>query len=381
MVTCDMFVFIDESGNTGPNLFDCEQPIFYSVAVISKRDLDVDYAPEFSRLANSCGAPTLHAAELGVAGLEKVLPEIQRLIKRDTIRFFIGEINKRDLVLTKLTDTILDSHENRAVPWHIYNVRMLRLLNVFKLSVVVDESNLMMFWDALMEISPVRAQQKFVDSLRSMETNIGKIPDARSRQIIGDAIRWAIDHPEAISVYSIKPVRLGHLPHLVAFTPALHAIQRQSEYWSRPVTEIRHHQESLVADALRKRHELLSRAPITTLEWVDTSYPVGAVPDSKFRIVKSKDSAGVQLADIVLWLIKREREGRTIGSSGIDFLKRVRRNSEPFELSLRAMNETLQKEFIPIMKMKMPESQLAEGHRLLAEIEQRRKAAIAEYKK
>src|SRR5258706_1295238 len=304
-----MFAFIDESGNTGPNLFDPEQPVFYSVAVISKRDLDIEYAADFLRLANSCGASTLHAAELGVAGLEKVLPEIQRMVKRDTIRFFVGEINKRDLVLTKLTDTILDSHENRAVPWHIYNVRMLRLLNVFKLSVVVNKSNLMLFWDALMEVNSIRAQQKFVDSLRSMEANVCNIPDARSREVIGDSIRWAIEHPEAISVYSAKPVRLGHLPHLVVFTPALHAIQKQSEYWSSPVTEIRHDRESLVADALRKRHELLSHAPVKTIEWMDTSYPIGAAPDSKFRIVSSAQSAGVQLADIVLWLIRREGEG------------------------------------------------------------------------
>jgi NCAIR mutase (PurE)-related protein len=77
-----MFAFIDESGNTGPNLFDPEQPVFYSVAVISKRDLDVEYATEFLRLANSCGASSLHAAELGVAALEKLLPEIQRMVNR-----------------------------------------------------------------------------------------------------------------------------------------------------------------------------------------------------------------------------------------------------------------------------------------------------------
>jgi hypothetical protein len=230
-----------------------------------------------------------------------------------------------------------------------------------------------------METNSNRAQQKFLDSLRRMVANVGNIPDVRSRQIIGEAIHWAIEHPEAISVYSEKPVRLGHLPHLVVFTPALHAIQKQSEYWSVPVTEIRHDQESLVANALRKRHELLSRAPVTTIEWIDASYPVGAVPDSKFKIVSSKESAGVQLADIVLWLLRRVNEGKPTGGAGIEFLKRVRRNGEPFELSLRGMDATLKSTLLPLMRLNMPDSQLAEGKRVLAEIEERRKLAMSEY--
>jgi hypothetical protein len=104
-----------------------------------------------------------------------------------------------------------------------------------------------------------------------------------------------------------------------------------------------------------------------------TSYPIGAVPDSKFKIVSSKQSAGIQLADIVLWLIRRENEGSNIGIAGKDFLKRVRRNGEPFELSLRGMDLALKMELLPIMRMKMPEAQLADAHNLLAEIEERRK--------
>lgn len=374
-----MFAFIDESGNTGPNLFDPDQPVFYSVAVISKRDLDIDYAPEFSRLAQSCGASSLHAAELGIAALERILPEIQRMIKRDNVRFFLGEITKRDLVLTKLADTLLDAHENRAVPWHVYNVRALRLLNVVKLSVVANEPSLKGFWCALMDKNPSHAQQAFVRCLQDMQTRLHEIPDARSRQIIGDAIQWAIAQPEAISVHSQRSARLGHLPHLVVFPSVLDAIQRQSEYWHRPVEEIRHDQESLVATALKNLHMLISNAPVTKFEWIDMTIPVGGAPGSKFKIVCSRQSAGVQLADIVLWLLRREKEHGKIGQAGKDFLKRVRRNGEPFELSLRGMEASLEVELMPIMSMPMPQSQLDEGKRVLVEIEQKRKAAMMDF--
>ena len=313
--------------------------------------------------------------------MENVLPGIQRMVKRDNVRFFLGEINKRDLVLTKLTDTLLDSHENRAVPWHIYNVRTLRLLNVVKLSVVANEDSLKLFWDALMDGNPTRAQQAFIGCLQGMKTRLNKIPDARSRQIIGDAIEWAIVHPEAISVHSQRSARLGHLPHLVVFPSAMNAIQRQSEYWHLPVTEIRHDQESLVATALKNWHELISRAPVTKLEWVDMTYPIGGAPGSQFKIVSSKQSAGVQLADIVLWLLRREKEKGAIGVAGQGFLARVRRNGEPFELSLRGMEVSLAAELGPIMAMPMPQAQLDKGKNLLVEIEARRKEAVTEYER
>jgi hypothetical protein len=174
-------------------------------------------------------------------------------------------------------------------------------------------------------------------------------------------------------------MRLGHLPHLVVFPSALNAIQRQSEYWHLPVTEIRHDQESLVATALKNWHELISHSPVTKLEWVGTTYPIGGAPGSKFKIVSSKQSAGVQLADIVLWLLRREKEGGVIGMAGQTFLARVRRNGEPFELSLRGMEISLAAELGPIMAMPMPQAQLDEGKNLLVEIEARRQKAVTEY--
>ena len=106
--------------------------------------------------------------------------------------FFLGEINKRDLVLTKLACALGQPREQSSAVACLQRPHTLRLLNVVKLSVVANADSLKMFWDALMEGTPNRAQSRFVDCLRGMTPRLPQISDARSRQIIGDAIEWAI---------------------------------------------------------------------------------------------------------------------------------------------------------------------------------------------
>ena len=43
-----MFVFIDESGNSGQNMADKDSPFFYHLALLSKYNIDYEYK-SFSR--------------------------------------------------------------------------------------------------------------------------------------------------------------------------------------------------------------------------------------------------------------------------------------------------------------------------------------------
>lgn len=374
-----MYAFIDESGNTGPNMFDPAQPVFYSVAVISRFDLDSQYGPIFRRMAAEVGQDSLHANMVGHSRLDPLLPQIQKMVKRDGVRFFIGRIVKRDLVLTKLADTLFDPGENQAVPWHVYNIRFLRLLNVLKLSLVASESVLRTFWEAILNTHPADSEKLFASAVSEMIGNLGRIPDDRSRSVIGDALRWAAKHPETVTVFSSRSLRLNHLPHLVVFPPALHSIERQSKFWSRKVIEIRHDRESLVIAAVRNLHEIISQAPRTEIKWIDQTIPIGAVPDSRFKQVSSEESAGIQLGDLALWLLQQQQRQKPLSSSALSFLQRVIRNAELYELSLSGIEETLSAEFAKVSAHPFDSDSLNSATALLAEVESRRMDAMRKY--
>ncbi|MBZ0252397.1 MAG: DUF3800 domain-containing protein, partial [Candidatus Methylomirabilis sp.] len=67
-----MFVFVDESGNTGGNLFDVAQPFFTTGALITKSDFDAIYARRVFGFARALGVEILHANELGFEQIERI---------------------------------------------------------------------------------------------------------------------------------------------------------------------------------------------------------------------------------------------------------------------------------------------------------------------
>jgi hypothetical protein len=363
-----MYAYIDECGNNGWNVFDPDQPVFHSVAVIARFDINERDKALFATLAHQHGREHLHAAEMGVRRLESVVPALQREIKRDTVRFFVGKVVKRDLVLTKICDTLFDSALNPAAPWHVNNLRFMRLTMVMKLSITVTEQNLRDFWDALKETNRDRSLALTTKCLNDISGRLEVIPDARSRQIIGEAITWA----------EKQRSRISHLPNVLVFPPLLHAIQRQSDFWGKKVIRICHDRESLIESTLEEWHGHLSSAPVEDFHWFGETIPTGAVPGSEFAIGESADP-GIQLADVVLWLTKRFDENKLTAPACLEFLRRVARNSEPFEFSLRGIESQLEHEYSAMMRAPFSGVDIEAGRNLLADIEQRRQQRLKEF--
>jgi hypothetical protein len=135
MVHC----YIDESGNTGGNLFDPTQPHFYSGALIANFDFDAKHPLVMQNIARACGQEDFHANAIGLERLRPHLAGVQSLIKRENLRFYIGRVEKRHLALAKFFDVFFDPAENRAAPWHIYNSIQMRFLLLFNLNPIVSD--------------------------------------------------------------------------------------------------------------------------------------------------------------------------------------------------------------------------------------------------
>ena len=375
-----VYAYADESGNTGSNLFDSAQPNFYSAAVISDFDLDTHYKEPFDKFALSEGFVGLHAAEMGMGRLVKFLPTLEKWIKRDTIRFFVGRVVKRHLIVVKIFDTLFDPHENRAVSYHVYWCLPLRHIGVIKLNHIVTDEILRSFWGALMENDEGKSRKLFLESVLALRSRVHLVPDQRSREIFGDAFAWAESYPDEIGFHIGKRKdKLMHQPNLVAFPEMLRAIDDQAEFWKVPVKVIKHDRESQIQNLLKDWHQMLSNAGEGTFRLFQREIKIRVVSGSDFQISSSKDSAGIQLADIVLWLTKRAHEGGDIGEVARKFLARVERHSTPFELSMRA-SELNAAEGMAVVDASITSSgQLAKGRELLEKMEARRREGLKEF--
>lgn len=63
-----------------------------------------------------------------------------------------------------------------------------------------------------------QAIRVLISTCNSILENIHQLQDERSKEIIGDALTWAIENPEAITTFNTRKIdRWRHLPHIVGF--------------------------------------------------------------------------------------------------------------------------------------------------------------------
>lgn len=376
-----MFAYADETGNTGANIFDPEQPMFMTAALLTKTNFDILHSGSLRTVAGSIGEVELHANELGIERVEKCAGQLLRIIKKADARFFVSRIEKRYLATTKLVDTLFDSYENKAVPWHVYNIRPLRLMTVFKVASILEVETAKKFWSALMEPNRDRAYVLLVESLKEISGNIERLPDDRSRDLIGESITWALNNTEAIYLHtSSKATRLEHLPNIVAFSSLLEGIEKCSQLWKRPVREIVHDRQSQFQKTLRGWHELTSNAVSGVIEWtLGEKISVRRVPGSSFRISSAQESAGIQMVDTILWLYRRGLEGKPVGEDSIKFMTYVFSRAHMHDMSFEFVGNRLEQFLAELNEKPFGPEDEARGREFLRIAEERRQRAMAEY--
>ncbi len=376
MVRC----YIDESGNTGGNLIDPTQPYFYSGALIANFDCDAKHPLVMRDIAYACGQQDFHANAIGMERLRPHLSSLQSLIECENLRFYIGRVEKRHLALAKFFDVFFDPAENRAAPWHIYNSIQMRFLMLFNLNPIVSDDTREVFWAALMDGNEVSATEKFKRAIALVEAGLPRLTDERSRKIVGDALAWARDNGEAMQFFSkSKRHRIPHFPNLAAFPDMLAAFDRVAEYHHSSVKEIKHDRQCEVETVLRAWHQLIANARDGEIDVFGERLKIRAVPESSFVIASSKDSAGIQLIDLVLWVKRQQLEKRTLPNEAAAFLDRVERNAEFFDMSMAYTKKRCIELNQQILALPFGPKEESRGLAFLSKIEEGRQVSMRNY--
>ena len=157
-----MRAYIDESGNTGVNLFDPDQPYFLNVAMSSPVDFDDVFKERVARIAQVAGVDYLHANEMGAGRVESIARSLIELIEFSQVRFYFTSVKKPDVAVMKFFDAIFDPGENPAAPHHSYYIRELRFLLLLKFAAILDADDTELFWKAMMRSRPPESESAAV---------------------------------------------------------------------------------------------------------------------------------------------------------------------------------------------------------------------------
>lgn len=377
-----MYAYVDETGNTGNRIFDPHQPLFITAAMMTRGNFDILRRAEIGMIAKKAGAHALHANELGVGRIEIIARDLLKLVKGANARFCLLRLEKRYLAATKVIDTYFDSGENLAVPWQVYNLRKLRLLLTFKVArFVLTEEIAQTVWDCLTARKEGTSVTLFVEGAKALLGNARYLPDARSRQIVTEAMEWAITNVENFSFHTkSRAFRFAHSPNLVAFTSLLTGIDETSKACGSPVREIVHDRQIEMETTLRFYHEILAHASDGVFHWPgEPPLSVRKVPGSVLRMATEEVSPGLQVIDVVLWLFKRALTDQDIGPEGARLLQQVFRRAREFDFSFLGVGDSLETEIDKIMDAEFSADQEEFSRDFRTKAEESRKTVMAEY--
>lgn len=310
------FFYVDESGHTGTNLFDQSQPTLYYGVLSTNLNLDLlgkKYLPKIHRLLN---VQRLHAAELGNGGLVRILPDLLKIIKKFKPTFDIYRVNKKDHALICFFDQVFDQGINPAVPWSSYWTP-LRYVLLFKLTVLFDDDDLKEAWAIRIERNRTNADERLVNLCSKLLKRIKKLPDARSQEVIGEALLWARDNTNKLGYSAVNRHEvLSVAPNLVGFQLVMRGIANRIKLHKVRKPFIVVDQQSQFNTTQKSLAKFYSHAKASTHKFVIgpgmPEIDFTHMPESPIQIKAGNESHGLEIVDVYLWLIKRKLEGKEI---------------------------------------------------------------------
>ncbi len=379
-----MFAFVDESGHTGKLLDDTSQPVFYTLGLMGRTNLDYSLREDVLALCRDLSVSELHGADLGER-IEEIAPRILACLQKSETHFFLGQVDKDYLAISKLFDTIFDYYENRGARMHIYQVRPLRLLLLYKLCSITQRDVAFDFYkNCLFADSEEQAVEVLIGTCEAILRNVGSLPDQRSRVLISDALVWAKNHPKEITTYNTRKVdRWKHLPNTVTFLPLLDMLARYANREHTNVRKIIHDEQQQMVKVFREIHGLASgKARPDKLNLYDNGYfLLKNLRESNFEMKKSNDSPGLQVTDICLYLFAHRLQLSMLRPNSNTVVTYLIRKGRMFDFTLVGFRKECERILRAIMDKELSDSELEKSAKFVESMEEKWKKQVADFER
>jgi len=323
-----MFFHIDESGNTGNNLFDLNQPRLSYGVLSSRTNVDALCKNIHRKILNKINDEQIHANELGIGGLCNIASELIELQKKMHFDFDYYFIDKDAYALVKFFEAVFDAGLNEAVKWEAYWTPM-RFMLIHKLSILFDEALIKESWRLCTAKRIEKHKDDIVQLLSALkERTEASVLDKRSKELIIDAFDFGISNPTKIDFGSADPKMDS--PNAIGFQFVVAAIarkvrkknrkkassiiiDRQSEFNKSQITT--HYRQGLIANGIRNaphnEKEYYLRHPLHAGLEHDEIMLKG-LPDNELTVTKSSESIGLQVVDVYLWIANKLISGNQV---------------------------------------------------------------------
>lgn len=336
-----MYFFIDESGHTGPNLFDESQPMLYYGVLSSSVNIDVVGANAMQRMRKTLSVPRLHAAELGNGGLVSIAPELRKVQRVLDLRFDLYRVAKPDHAIICFFDQVFDQGMNPAMTWTGYWTP-LRYVLLLKVASLFDEELAAKAWEARLEANDAKSEKLVSEVCDELRGRLHQLPDARSRELLGDSLAWAAKHPGELSYNAkTKHDKLSVMPNVIGFQSVMLGIASRLKKSNRKAARVVVDQQTQFNRAQKTLHDYFIAASKVKLE-TGPGLPLAdfkGVPDTPIEFLAGTKSYGLELVDVYLWIFKRLMEDKEVAPELVVLIAPLLRRGRTDEISLNALGK------------------------------------------
>ncbi|ESY82476.1 hypothetical protein X740_05120 [Mesorhizobium sp. LNHC221B00] len=331
-----MFAFADETGNSGRNIFD-ENEYFRLGAILATSDIAPHAQAALSPFLKERSVERFHAHEWPEDAVAKLGQSvIDALEASGAWSFSLTEIHKPYMAPTKFVDVIFDAGENKAVPGNWYWDELNRHVLCLTVDSAMSRDTAKLFWNAFLgdDFSSITTSLDLIEA--GMDIRV--TPPAVSK-VVSRAFEYARQKPAEFTLANTLK-RKGYqanTPNVVAFTHLFQAIHDFASKHSSSPERLVHDKQDEFRKTLAETYEQFGN--IIWHDPMDDSFPDASLAKyqlAQFEMPSSKDNAGLQATDLLLWVAQRSPRGEALTA----LKARLKTKTDDFMLS-RRMSELI----------------------------------------
>lgn len=367
----DVYVYADESGHSGRNIFDERSPTYFQGAIISHGDVDPIINEVVQRHCQALGVTRLHSNEHQEHVVSAICSDLLDALENTSWEFSLCVIHKPYLAPTKFVDLFFDSADNPGVPVLWYNTELFRHAMCLGMADIFSDEDNKAFWDGFLSDDMPKMLQVAEIAL----SRIDRILDPRMKEVMTDGLTYAINHPDEFTLICThgKSAYKGQTPNMVAFSSLMGATHSFCKKHSSSVKELIHDRSDEFRGTMREYHRIFHKidhveddlgGPIL---FEEAQFDLG-----KFDLRSSESHPALQAVDVFLWMLQRD----LITDEGKKALERLKKHLNDFVISPSMSQLIVRARTYQLNSKPLSSEQLKAGRKFSAQLEAKRQKRL-----
>lgn len=307
MYNNNLYVYTDESGNSGSNFFDIEQPIFYTSTIISKFDLESECFLEFHNMLLGIAEDNeIHINQLSKDKKILIIKHLVDFIMDNKIEIFFTELEKIHMLKMAFVDYIFDSGLNPEMDPIIYGRRFERLPFALGFAIRLTNEHMRDFFNIFFKTNGNEQAEQLSNLLREIKIQMDEFETHDDlKNLINNSLQFAIENPNIFIDGNSSKVKellpnVHSILYIMNYLNSFERIGRIEKFWFDESTILK-------GTGWMREKGMEYHIDMQPFSIIGDTKRTSNIDKSTYKHLDSQKSFGLQIADVFAWLFSKYR--------------------------------------------------------------------------